>query len=309
MEMQRMMTQATLAALTAMVCAAAQAQQLPAAEAPKTLHMAFPKAYNKLETWRLYGGFVNHLSQCTKMQILSQNGKELISAYDSMDLLPDEKMMQLMRENRLQLTQVSTGQVPVAVDTAQGVPFAARGDAATGKVNSYRVLLIVRASSPYQKPADLAGHKIAHATPGSNSGNLAPRAYFPSLGLEPDKNYTVVYSNGHERSIIGTQYGFWDGAAVASDQFDRMVRKGEIHRADFRTLWSSDPFPASAWVMSGALPAATQQLIRKCTASYHIPPAVSALLDGSDQFVPVDAAKDYAAVRFVAENQQKAAAK
>jgi hypothetical protein len=27
--------------------------------------------------------------------------------------------------------------------------------------------------------------KIAHSTPGSNSGNLAPRAFFPTLGLNP----------------------------------------------------------------------------------------------------------------------------
>jgi hypothetical protein len=71
-------------------------------------------------------------------------------------------------------------------------------------------------------------------------------------------------------------------------------------------LWSSDPFPASAWVMGGSLPPETQQTLRRCTASYRMPPAVSRLLDGADQFVAIDAMKAYAPVRFVASKQAPA---
>lgn len=73
--------------------------------------------------------------------------------------------------------------------------------------------------SPYQKPQDLVGKKIAHTTPTSNSGNLAPRALFPALGLTPDKDYEVVFSNGHERSVTGVMHGFYPAAAVASDLY------------------------------------------------------------------------------------------
>jgi phosphonate transport system substrate-binding protein len=265
--------------------------------------MAFPATYNRLETWRLYGGYVTHLTQCTKLRFVNLAGKDLTQGHDMLDLLPEDKMIALLRDGQLQLTQVSTGQVPVAMDVAHGIPFATRGDSTTGRVHSYRLNLIVRSTSPYQKPTDLRQLRIAHTTPGSNSGNLAPRAYFPGLGLEPEKDYKVVFSKGHERSIIGTQYGFWEGAAVASDQFERMARKGEIRRTDFRVLWSSDPFPASAWVMNGSLPADQQAAIRRCTASYRIPEAVSRLLDGADQFVAIDPEKDYAPVRFVASRQ------
>ena len=37
-----------------------------------------------------------------------------------------------------------------------------------------------------------------------------------ALGLIPDQNYEVVFSKGHERSVVGVMHGFYDGAAVAS---------------------------------------------------------------------------------------------
>lgn len=294
---------APLALAALLACAPHTLRAAPAAEAPAPtpLRLAFPKAYNKLETWQLYGGFVRHLAQCTRLRIVNQDGRALDDGVDALDLLPEDRMLELLKQGKLQLTQVSTGLVPAAMDSAQGVPFAVRGDGASGRFHGYRVNLIVRADSAYKIPADLKGKRIAHTTAGSNSGNLAPRAYFPALGLVPETGYQVVFSQGHERSIIGTQYGFWDAAAVASDQFERMARKGQIRRSDFRVLWSSDTFPASAWVMSGKLASETQAALRRCTASYRIPSPVSALLDGADRFVAIDPAAAYAPVRFVAE--------
>jgi phosphonate transport system substrate-binding protein len=298
---------APLALAALLACAPHTSRAAPAADPPGAtsaappLRLAFPKAYNKLETWQLYGGFVRHLAQCTRLRIVNQDGRALDDSVDALDLLPEDRMLDLLKRGMLQLTQVSTGLVPAAMDSAQGLPFAVRGDSASGRFHGYRVNLIVRTDSAYKTPADLKGKRIAHTTAGSNSGNLAPRAYFPALGLVPETGYQVVFSQGHERSIIGTQYGFWDAAAVASDQFERMARKGQIRRSDFRVLWSSDTFPASAWVMSGKLPSDTQAALRRCTASYRIPPAVSSLLDGADRFVAIDPAAAYAPVRFVAE--------
>jgi ABC-type phosphate/phosphonate transport system substrate-binding protein len=303
-----MISSAAPLALAALVaCAPHISRAAPAADAapgPSSappLRLAFPKAYNKLETWQLYGGFVRHLAQCTRLRIVNQDGRALDDSVDALDLLPEDRMLELLKQGKLQLTQVSTGLVPAAMDSAKGVPFAVRGDGASGRFHGYRVNLIVRADSPFKVPADLQGKRIAHTTAGSNSGNLAPRAYFPAIGLVPETGYQVVFSQGHERSIIGTQYGFWDAAAVASDQFERMARKGQIRRSDFRVLWSSDTFPASAWVMSGQLPSETQATLRRCTASYRIPANVSALLDGADRFVAIDPVAAYAPVRFVAE--------
>src|SRR3990167_5751746 len=90
-------------------------------------------------------------------------------------------------------------------------------------------------------------------------------AQFTTIGLTPEKNYEVVYSGGHERSIMGAMYGFWQGAAVASDQFERMARKGEIKTADFRVLWKSEPFPVESWVLSKRIAPELRERVRNCT--------------------------------------------
>ena len=81
------------------------------------------------------------------------------------------------------------------------------GNKATGKRNSYHLILITRVDSPTRNPGP-DRQEDCPPTPTSNSGNLAPRALFPAIGLVPDKNYEVVFSNGHERSVTGVMHGF-----------------------------------------------------------------------------------------------------
>ena len=69
-----------------------------------------------------------------------------------------------------------------AVNLAGAVPFAAKGT--REGIRGYNLLAIVKADSPYQKLADLKGKKVAHTSPSSNSGNLAPRVLFPDRGPE-----------------------------------------------------------------------------------------------------------------------------
>lgn len=284
---------------------------LPAAAATpaaQRITIAFPRQYNRVETAVLYGDYIKSLQRCASVEVVNLRGIPIADRFDQLDLLPESELVTLMRDGQLQLAQFHTGLVPTAIDRGQGVAFAVRGDSASGRHASYRLQLLVRADSAYRAAGDLVGHKIAHASMGSNSGNLAPRAYFPAIGLQPDGNYQVVYSGNHERSILGTKYGFWQGAAVASDQLERLARKGEVRLQDFRVLWASEPFPVEALVMSRRLPAELQQRVRQCTHAYRFLPKARALLDGADSFVPIDAEQAFAGVRFVLQRAAAAAA-
>lgn len=274
----------------------------PPSQAPQqraTLTLAFPKAVNRVETAKLYGRFLVHLQDCAKVTLTNLRGESIDSYFNALDLLGEDEMVTAMKSGKLDIAQLSSGIVPVAVETAGAAPFAIRGNSRTRQIGAYELHLIARVDSPYRKPADLKGLKIAHTTPASNSGNLAPRAYFPKLGLTPDKDYEVVYSNGHERSIVGVMNGFWPAAAVASDQFDRMVAKSEIRASAFRVLWKSDAFPASAFAFGAHVAPAVQERVKKCTYQYRFTPEMQKLLDGSDAFLPVDYERHYAPVLFV----------
>lgn len=281
-----------------------QAQSAKAAPRP-TLSVAFPKTYNRMETQRLYGGYLDHLAACARVDLVNTRGESMAGRVDALDVLPEAELLQLMKAGKLQLAQFTTGLVPVAQDTADGEPFAVRGHAATGKYDVYELHLIVRADSPYRKPRDLLKKKVAHSTPKSNSGNLAPRALFPGLGLVPDHHYEVVYSGGHERSIVGTLHGFWQAAAIASDQFDRMAKKGEIKAADFRTLWKSEPYPVESWVLHRGVAPDLRERVRHCTTSFKFGAEASRLLEGADRFIAIDPDKAYAGVRFILDKNRQ----
>lgn len=114
-----------------------------------------------------------------------------------------------------------------AVDITGAVPFAIRGTAKGPEGVS--VQMIVRKDSAFKKLADLKGKKVAHTSPSSNSGNLAPRAMFPALGLTPDKDYQVVPLPGkHDQSVLGVKSGDYDAAPVASDVLQHMIERGVV---------------------------------------------------------------------------------
>ncbi len=92
----------------------------------------------------------------------------------------------------------------------------------------YTLIAIVKADSPYKTLADLKGKRVAHTSPSSNSGNLAPRVFFPENGLVPDTDYKPVFSGGHDKSVLGVARGDYDMAAVASDVYDRIVARSDV---------------------------------------------------------------------------------
>jgi phosphonate transport system substrate-binding protein len=137
--------------------------------------------------------FVDHLKTCTGKRVHFYNVHSNAAAIEA------------MRSGRMHLGMFSTGDTAFAVNLAGAIPFAIRGDAKGPQV--YQLWTIVKSDSPYQKLADLKGKKVAHVSPSSNSGNLAPRALVAAEGLIPDKDYKVLYSGRHENSVTGVSTG------------------------------------------------------------------------------------------------------
>ena len=269
------------------------------------LVLGMPKTYGKSETMSLWGDYFSHLSRCANVDLQNSLGNSL-DRTGNVDVLGEKELVDSILNGTVQLAQVNPGLVPQLVGAGQPAPFAVPGNKASGKRNSYQLYLISRVDSPYTKPKDLVGKKIAHTTPTSNSGNLAPRALFPALGLVPDQNYEVLFSKGHERSVIGVVHGFYDGAAVASDLYQRMVVKGDVKGSSIRTLWESPPFMTETWTMGKDVSPDLQVRVKKCSYSYSFSPKLRQLLSGNDTFLPVQFERDFATVMDVYQKTQQA---
>ncbi|MCR0983445.1 phosphate/phosphite/phosphonate ABC transporter substrate-binding protein [Roseomonas populi] len=265
------------------------------ADAPEASRQRDPStlvfAYTPVEDPALYANqfrpFVDHLTRCT--------GKRTVY----FQVTSNAAQVEAMRSGRLHIAGFSTGPTAFAVNLAGALPFAIKGG--PEGFESYRVVMLVRADSNIRTMADLKGRRVAHTSATSNSGNLAPRAFFPGLGLTPDTDYRVVYSGGHDRSVMGVNAGDYDAAPVASDVYSRMVARGQVKGENFRVIWESDPFPTSSFAYSHDLKPELQAKIRECFMSYRFPEAMARDLGGNDRFWPATYAEQWAPVRAVAD--------
>jgi phosphonate transport system substrate-binding protein len=159
----------------------------------------------------------------------------------------------------------------------------------------------VKSASPYRRLADLKGKRVAHTSPSSNSGNLAPRVLFAAEGLKTDEDYKPLMSGGHDNSVRGVEIGDYDMAAVASTTFDRMAARGAIKREDFRIIFESAIFPLGSLAHAHDLKPELAQKIKACVLGFPFPASMVQQLDGADRLVPITYKDAFAVVREVAE--------
>jgi phosphonate transport system substrate-binding protein len=248
-------------------------------------------AYTPVEDPALYATqfrpFTDYLTQCT--------GKRTVY----FPVTSNAAQVEAMRSGRLHIAGFSTGPTAFAVNLAGAVPFAVKGKA--DGYESYLVSVVVKADSPYRQLTDLKGKRVAHTSATSNSGNLAPRAFFPDLGLVPERDYQVIYSGGHDRSVMGVNSGDYDAGPVASDVFHRMIARGQVRGENLRIIWQSAPFPTSSFAYAHDLRPELIEKIRQCFYDFRFPEEMKRDLGGNDRFVPATYLRDWEPVRFVAD--------
>jgi phosphonate transport system substrate-binding protein len=240
-----------------------------------------PAVFNKLMQ-----PFVDHLAGCTGRKVRYY------------DVFSSAAAIEAMRSGRMHLGTMSSGDTAFAVNVAGAHPLGIRGDAKGPQ--GYYLWMIVKKDSPYQTLTELKGKRIAHTTPSSNSGNLAPRVLFPPEGLVPDKDYKPLFSGKHENSISGVAAGDYDAAPIAHDILVRLAERGAVKMDDFRVIWKSRNFPPGGLSMAHDLAPALAGKIRECTFAFRYPPEMQKGFQGADRWLPIDYKKDWAIVRDVA---------
>ena len=254
---------------------------------PSTLVWAYTPVEDPAIYANVFKPFTDFLEKCVSKKIVyypvQSNSAEI----------------EAMRSGRLHFAGFSTGPTGFAVNLAGAVPFAAKGRG--DEVQGYNLLAIVKASSPFNSMADLKGKRVAHTSPSSNSGNLAPRVLFPELGLKPDEDYKPLMSGGHDKSTLGVASGDYNMAPVASDVFDRMIIRGTVKKEDFRILYKSPVFPTSSFAYAHDLKPELAEKLKACFYQFRFTPEMQKEFNGDDRFLPVTYQKDWAVVRDVAE--------
>ena len=254
---------------------------------PSALIFAYSPTENPAVYQHVYGPLMDHLGKCT--------GKRMVY----FPVQSNTAQVEAFRAGRLHIALLATGAVGFAVNLAGAVPFVVVGSE-RGPAG-YQLYAIVKSDSSYKTLSDLKGRKVAHVSPSSNSGNLAPRVMFPENGLKPDEDYKPLMSGGHDKSIIGVSLGDYDMAPVASDIFDRMTARGQVKTEQFRILWKSDVFPTSSYSMAHDLKPELQTKIKACFLNFAFTEEIKKEYQGEDRFLPMTYKETWRPIREVAE--------
>ncbi|MDR3278903.1 MAG: phosphate/phosphite/phosphonate ABC transporter substrate-binding protein, partial [Synergistaceae bacterium] len=253
---------------------------------PDTLVFADAPVVDVVDYKDIFADFLNFLSQKTgkkiEYRILNTNS----------DGIED------MRAGRLHLASFSAGATCYAVNLAGYVPIAVKGDEKS--FQGYQLFVLVRNDSPIKELQDLKGKKVAHASPTSNSGHIAPVALFPQEGITPGEDYEIVFSGNHEKSIIGVGNGEYDAACVASSLFERVISTGDIEESDFRIVWETSKFPTSSFGYAHDLHPELVKKIREAFFEYRFTPIMIKAFGGMDRFFPITYLKDEKVIRRIA---------
>jgi phosphonate transport system substrate-binding protein len=254
---------------------------------PSALIFAYSPVENPAVYQSVFQGFMDHLQACI--------GKRVV--YFPVQTYAAQ--IEAMRSGRLHISGFPTGVVGFAVNMAGAIPIVAMGN--DKGFAGYQVWSVVKADSPFQKLSDLKGKKVAHVSPSSNSGNLAPRVYFQQEGLTPDTDYRPLMSGGHDKSILGVQNGDYDMAPIASDVMERMVSRGHADGKQLRVIWKSPMFPTSSFSMAHDLKPELQAKIRQCFTSYRFTDGMLKEFGPNDRFLPMTYKDEWRPLREVAE--------
>ena len=253
---------------------------------PATLVFSYTPVEDPAVYENVFGEFMAHLSKVTGKKVRWFPAESYAAQVEA------------MRSGRLHIAGVATGPTPYAVNLAGFEPVIAmqRKDGSIG----YTLQVITHKDSPIKSVADLKGKRVAHVSPSSNSGDIAPRALFSSMGVTPGKDYEVLYSGKHDNSVMGVVNKDYDAAPVASTVVERMQARGMFKADALRVVYESAPVPRTAFGVAHNLPPDLKAKIKEAFLTFDFKNSkLGQEFKDSDRFGPIDYKQHWRDVRAI----------
>jgi len=253
---------------------------------PDTLIFAYTPVEDPAIYSDIWQPFIDHLSEVT--------GKDVrFFAVQS-----NAAQVEAMRSGRLHVAGFSTGPTPFSVNLAGAVPFALMGSD-SGQFG-YSLQVYTHVDSDIHEITDLKGKRVAHTSPTSNSGNQAPRALFPEMGVVPGDDYEITFSGSHDQSMLGVVAKDYDAAPVASEVVERMAARGLYDEEDVRLVWESERFPTTSYNYAHNLHPELVEKIREAFYSFKFSGTeLGEEFEGVETFIPINYKYNWRVIRTI----------
>lgn len=169
-------------------------------------------------------------------------------------------VIEAMKNDKIDIARLGAFSYILAADQTKVEPLVAEISKKTGD-KFYTSLLITQNDSSIKSVKDLKGKTVAFVDPASSSGNLVPRKWLLDNEIDPDKDLKeVIYSGGHDASVLAVENNKVDAAFVAVNIYEDMKQK-EMTKNTV-TLGESEKIPTQPIVARSALDAETIEKIR-----------------------------------------------
>jgi phosphonate transport system substrate-binding protein len=212
-------------------------------------------------------------------------------------------------KGNITIVALHAADAPFLVDNYGFQPAAVLGN--EGGANGNHLDIIVPASSPMTKPADLKGRSLLCTIPSSITGYRAAVALLmQNEGLRPNVDYFVTWSmGGPKRSIEQIiKAGGDEAAAVSNDKVQSLLAEGTIQKSDFRIIYQSEVIPRTTIGWFYDLKPDLAEKIRQAILTFKPSGSNDQTADSGEgntslstnlHFIPIDYKKDFQLVRTI----------
>ncbi|MGP8321561.1 MAG: phosphonate ABC transporter substrate-binding protein [Methanosarcinaceae archaeon] len=158
-------------------------------------------------------------------------------------------VIEAMRSDKIDVAFFGPFSYVLAVEQA-GAEAIVTGGTKTGEVATYKSCIITHPDSGINSIDDLKNNAseitFSFVDPASTSGNLIPRGYLLSIGIDPDTDFkTCMFAGGHAASGLAVKSKNVDAGAMYDIGYSRLIDSGAITPEEVIIIWKSDPIPKS----------------------------------------------------------------
>jgi phosphonate transport system substrate-binding protein len=152
--------------------------------------------------------------------------------------------IEALRSNKVDVALMGAFGYVLATTQAPVEAFAVTVTAASNSPD-YHSIIIARKDEPDLTSLDsLKGHTFAFVDPSSTSGSLMPKAALMDNHIVPETDLKkVIYSGGHDASILAVAEGKVDAASVADRIYAIACAKKATDCDKIKVIWTSPAIP------------------------------------------------------------------
>lgn len=172
-----------------------------------------------------------------------------------------------MQHNHIDIAYLGPKSYVEAARRANAEALVVEIDAESGLAGYYGTI-ISKKGSGLKTLEDIKNKKWAFTSSQSTSGTLVPSVMFSEKGIKPTDYFSkVLYSGGHEASILSVKANKVDAASTNNLDFNRGLGK-HWNKDDFNIIWKSALIPGAPIAVKNDLPSSLKMAIKGALISF-----------------------------------------